>query len=68
MENIERSLNFELIEGATDAVVKKGSPDRGGRVEAQPTRAFLRNNTTSFGADDREALAHEVIRGVVRGT
>lgn len=66
MENIERSLNFELIEGATDAVIKKGSPDRGGHVEG--TTAAGRRALSALFQGTGEAYAHEVIKGVVRGT
>lgn len=69
-ENISRSLNFELIEGATDGVIKKASPDRGGAIE--PTTAEQRstffNGVGGYGILDAEAHAMDVIAGVVRGT
>jgi hypothetical protein len=70
MERIARSMNFELIEGATDAVIKKTSPDRGGNVEptTAAARSLLFNGQGGYGHAAAEAHAHDVIAGVVRGT
>lgn len=69
-EAIDRSMNFELIEGATDGVTKKGAPDRGGSIEPTTAaqRSHLFNGVGGYGMADGEAYVHDVIKGVVRGT
>jgi len=67
MENIERSMNVELLEGATDATLKKSSPDRAGRVEA--TSAFNRQMLQGDRYDQQqgERYVRDILKGIVRG-
>jgi len=70
MERIARSLNFELIEGATDGVVKKLRPDTAGETanRTNEAREALYGGVGGYGIVDGESEAMDVLSGVVRGT
>lgn len=64
---IVRSMNYELVEGATDGSVKKANPNRSdfGYDRTDETRAALYNGVGGYGISNagRESLA--IVRGVV---
>lgn len=64
-----RSLNFELIEGATDGAAKKSRPNW---REQDPSatlasRAGLFQGENGYGMGDAGARAMRILKGVVRG-
>lgn len=69
-EAIDRSMNAELREGASDGALKKPNPNRGGFVE--PLTAVSRRGFSKapngFAYEEREPYLTETVAGVVRGT
>lgn len=65
----DRSMNAELIEGATDGAIKKPAPNRGGVVDQHTirNRAHLSKGVNSFGYGPFENPMDEA-NGTVRGT
>jgi hypothetical protein len=58
----DRSMNAELIEGATDGAIRKRHPDRGGIVE--PTADVVRSESGQVMVDDHPMVNKS---GTVRG-
>ena len=70
MERIARSMNAELIEGATDAAIKKERPDTvGGAATSSPAREVLFRGKNGYGFNPAPlSYVRRIISGVVRGT
>lgn len=65
----DRSMNAELIEGATDGSIKKPAPNRGGVVDPHTTenRRNLASSVNGYGFGPFENPVAES-NGTVRGT
>lgn len=68
MERIARSMNAELIEGATDTAV--GKPNGPDRLNSSATINAVERNANKGGYYGSKSYVdpREVIRGVIRGT
>jgi hypothetical protein len=64
---IVRSMNYELVEGATDGSVKKANPNRSdfGYDRTDETRAGLYNGVGGYGINNAGLESLSIIRGVV---
>lgn len=69
--NMSKSMNSELLEGATDGTVKKLRPDTdtvgdGGDNETAATRSLLNGGINGYGRTDGSSVEATVVQGLLR--
>jgi hypothetical protein len=64
-----RSLQAELIDGATDGALKKAKPNWGvaPHTETLANRSMLHNGVGGYGIEEAGEKALKILKGVVRG-